>query len=115
MHRGDVLSFNVSVSDPEIALGQVMQITWTSNVSGWRRTMTSTMGFQFSTTDLPVGTHRITVTVDDGAANATAWVDVVVKEKEAKPKGFLGDTAGTVAASAAIVILFAASVRRRRT
>jgi len=63
--------------DPDTQFGQVLNFTWSSNVSGL-------LGYGSSLTVslAQVGTHRITVTVSDGEFEKGAFIDVVIEAEE---------------------------------
>jgi hypothetical protein len=78
---GDSIVFAASVSDPDMEHGQVLTVTWTSDGSGELMELNSGEVLQFTKDDLPVGKHRITVTVDDGEYTTSSWIRVTVEEE----------------------------------
>ena len=78
VREGDVVAFEVEVADPDLALGQRLTVTWTSDISGHIRTLTTDEQLSFSVADLPIGTHRITVKVSDGQFVREAWFELTV-------------------------------------
>jgi len=85
VEEGTNITFSVDVLDPDTALGQVLTVTWVSNVSGLIRTLTSDHALMFVTDQLPVGTHRVTVTVTDGHYVREAWLELTVTAKYVPP------------------------------
>jgi len=85
VEKGKTITFSVEVDDPDTVLGQVLTVTWTSDVSGVIRTLTSAQGLSFTTADLPAGTHRITVSVTDGQFTREAWFELKVTSKTTPP------------------------------
>ena len=85
VEEGTNLTFSVDLFDPDMELGQVLTVTWVSNVSGLLNTRTSEEELTFVTDALPVGEHRITVTVSDGEYEATAWSKVTITERYVPP------------------------------
>ena len=83
--RGDNVTFSVDVSDPDMAAGQVLMVTWTSNISGPLRTLSSASGLHFKTDALPIGTHLITVNVTDGQFTKEAWFVLTVEPQYTPP------------------------------
>ncbi|UCC93876.1 MAG: hypothetical protein JSW25_04190, partial [Thermoplasmata archaeon] len=80
--EGDEVSFTVRVSDPDIAHGEVLQVTWTSNISGVLGTYGTVDLAHLKVSDLPVGYHRIFIEVDDGKYTSTSYVDVWIIERD---------------------------------
>jgi hypothetical protein len=125
VEEGTNVTFSVDVTDPDVALGQVLTVSWVSNVSGLIGTLTSEGALRFATDRLPVGTHRITVTVTDGEYTSEAWLELTVTPKHVQPPqgpGGPSSLAGTtgIAAAAIIAVLAVVGVvllavtRRRR-
>ena len=85
LESGAVIEFDVQVGDPDTRFGQVLSVTWVSDLEGEleQRRSDQAMGFQRSL-DLP-GTHWVVVTVDDGEYHRSAWI--VVKVREPRPEG----------------------------
>ena len=78
VEEGANLTFSISVLDPDMELGQVLTVTWTSDISGILETRNSDGPLKFSTTHLELGTHRITITVTDGTHVVEAWHNLTV-------------------------------------
>ncbi len=76
---GESVTFDGEFNDPDTVEGQMITVVWTSNVSGELSRETGTSFTGFSTDDLPIGTHRITVTVSDGTYERSASVLLVVE------------------------------------
>lgn len=99
VEQGANVSFSVSFSDPDIMFGQVLTVTWVSNISGLFMTLTTDDDLNFLKDDLAVGLHRITVHVTDGEFVKEVWVELEViepyvppPEKEEEP--FITSTTG---------------------
>ena len=80
--EGEVVKFRLSVTDPDIPLGDVLSIIWTSNVSGHLRTCTQEDGMSFNISDLDAGVHAITVTVSDGEFEKSAGVTITIEASQ---------------------------------
>ncbi len=124
--RGASVTFEVEVADPDTALGQLLTVAWSSQLSGTLNATTSAGPFRFTTADLPLGTHNITVSVTDGEYTRAAWLELtVVREyvppEEEEPSAFGGSTviaavaiAVALVAVGAVVFLAMRASRRRR-
>ena len=86
VEEGTNVTFSVDVLDPDAALGQVLTVTWVSNVSGLIRTLLSDRTLMFVTDQLPVGAHRITVAATDGQYVREAWLELTVTAKYVPPQ-----------------------------
>lgn len=86
VEEGGNVTFSVQVSDPDTVHGQVLTVTWTSNVSGTLRTLTSEDNLTFVVNGLPPGLHRVTVTVSDGELSRSGWLEVQVNERYVPPE-----------------------------
>jgi hypothetical protein len=75
---GTNITFKVEVDDPDLPLGDILTIEWSSNVTGVLRTVECGPDQEFSTEVLGLGDHRITVTVTDGEFTRSAWVEISV-------------------------------------
>ncbi|MEM4728520.1 MAG: tandem-95 repeat protein [Thermoplasmata archaeon] len=107
--KGKAIMFSVTVSDPE---NDPLSYTW---AEGGR--ILSTLP-SFTTKELSVGTHAITLTVSDGRSETTITLTVVVKEPETKPlidSRTLMVLGGIVALVALVGIGAFFVMRRRRT
>lgn len=80
--EGEVINFTVNVDDPDLVLGQVLSVTWTSNITGEIGTGNSIQGTGLSRSDLAPGTHRITIVVTDLQYSRETWFDITVLEEE---------------------------------
>ena len=84
--EGTNVTFEMStVRDPDMALGQVLNITWSSDISGVLMTMTSDDIHDFIRNDLPVGNHSIVLTVSDGEFEEMDQVLLVIKAEPEPP------------------------------
>ncbi len=110
VEEGTYITFSVDVSDPDMRYDQVLTVTWVSNVSGYIRALTTVHPLEFTTNELPIGEHRITVTATDGEIERSIWFDVQVVEKYVPPPpgpekpSFLSEPTG-IAAILLLVIL----------
>ncbi len=78
----DSIPFTVKVNDPDLVWGEELWVTWTSNVTGQLMSIKTTDIASFHINDLPVGHHRITITVWDGTYKKETHLDIRVKERE---------------------------------
>ncbi len=85
VREGENVTFEVRVSDPDMKVGEVLTVEWSSSISGHMRRMTSKDELLFTTDELTPGVHRINVTVDDGEYSASSWVELTVLEKTKPP------------------------------
>jgi hypothetical protein len=124
--QGENVTFSLVASDPDMATGQVLTVTWRSDLTGVLMTLTSEDELTWTTDDLAVGTHMITVTVSDGEYERSASIHITVTKQpiEPGPPGPEQDPTGPkvpswvmyVVAVVVAVIVLAASllwVRRR--
>jgi len=84
--EGEEVEFKLLVTDPDVPLGDILTIVWTSNLSGDLRYCTHEDSSTFTTSELDVGVHVITVAVSDGEFDRTAWIEITV-EAVASPNG----------------------------
>ena len=99
VERGTNVTFAVSVTDPDEMYGQVLMVTWTSDISGIIGARTTEEGLEFSRSDLVAGVHRITVQVSDGEYVEESWFVLEVIEPYVSPHtggdpSFLQTTSG---------------------
>jgi hypothetical protein len=80
--EGDEITFTVKVSDPDIIHGESLTVTYASNVSGQIGAIGTIQWATIKTTRLPVGDHRVHVTVSDGTYERTAYFDITVVERD---------------------------------
>jgi len=85
VEEGVNITFSVDVLDPDTQFGQVLTITWVSNLSGVMMTHTSGDELTFITDALPVGVHKVTVTVSDGTFERSAWIKLTILEPYVPP------------------------------
>ena len=111
VEEGTNVTFGVEVTDPDMPIGQVITVTWVSNVSGLLRTLTSDGRLEFTTNMLPVGSHNITVTATDGTFVRGAWSELTVIARYVPPPpppdepSFLTRPAGIAAVLAVILLV----------
>jgi len=80
--EGEEISFTVKVDDPDIDHGEVLNVTWTSDVTGPLGTMGTQEMANLRRSNLPVGTHRITITVSDGTFERKETLVITVVERD---------------------------------
>ncbi len=85
VERGTNVTFAVSVTDPDEMYGQVLTVTWTSDISGVIGARTTAEGLEFTRNDLAAGVHRITVQVSDGEHVEERWFVLEVIEPYVSP------------------------------
>jgi hypothetical protein len=83
--EGQNISFQVEVDDPDMSIGQILQIKWISNISGIIRAMTSDTDLNFQVDTLPIGIHRINITASDDEYSISEWISVTVIEEYIPP------------------------------
>jgi len=82
IRRGDTIIFSVKVSDPDLPFGDVLVVTWKSDLMGELKSLESLGGeLNFSTNKVTVGQHIITVTVSDGSLTATSQIELTVDKR----------------------------------
>jgi hypothetical protein len=113
--EGEMINFTVTLDDPDLVLGQVLAVTWTSNISGEMGTGNSVQGTGLTTSDLAPGTHRITVVVTDLEYSRQAWIELMVLEEEVPEdddeSNPLTSTTGILILIVVIVVVVALVVR----
>jgi len=114
VEQGALVTFLIEISDPDIAHGQVLTATWSSNVSGQFMERTNKQGMEFTYSDLSLGTHTITVSLVDGEFTRVAWIKLSVIEPYVEPPpddpgngggGAIGPFASTASMMALLVII----------
>lgn len=111
VEEGTNVTFAIGVYDPDAEFGQVLRATWTSNVSGTLRELTTPSSLSFTTDALAVGSHLVTVTVSDGQYAVSAWFDLTVLERYVPPPpppeepSFLTGSAGIALAVVVLAII----------
>ena len=77
--EGENVTFGVTFDDPDLTWGQVLDITWSSNLSGHLAMFTSEDAVDFTVDTLANGTHLVTVTVSDGEyeRSSTVWFSCI--------------------------------------
>jgi hypothetical protein len=127
VEEGNNVTFIVEVFDPDMAQGQTLTVTWESNISGTLMTLSSNDPLTFTTDQLAVGAHRITVTVNDGEHTSSVWFDLTVlkKHEPSEPeddKSFITQPTGLAAIGIIILLvvlvvvnIFLSARRRRET
>jgi hypothetical protein len=77
---GEGIPLDVEYWDPDLPEGQLLEIVWTSDVSGEIARYDSRGPATHVVDDLDAGDHVITVTVSDGEFEASSSVDLTVEE-----------------------------------
>ena len=85
VEEGTSITFRVNVDDPDLAFGDVLEVTWTSDLDGILMVLTSDDDLSFVTDQLIVGTHTIIVMVSDGEFTREASLDLTILAKEVPP------------------------------
>jgi len=84
--EGTEVTFEVLVWDPDMPLGDVLTVEWSSNISGTIMTLTTEGELKFTYGDLPSGTHKIALRVTDGELYANAYLSLnILPEDEPEP------------------------------
>ena len=84
--EGENITFAASVYDPDtIHVGQVLTISWSSNHTGVFKELSTDYDLEFVKNDLPVGYHRILVSVSDGEFTRSAWLELTINEEYIPP------------------------------
>ena len=76
--EGTEITFEVLVWDPDMPLGDILTVEWSSNISGVIMTLTTEGELKFTHSDLPDGTHRIAIGVTDGELHADASITLII-------------------------------------
>jgi hypothetical protein len=79
------VTFRIGVYDPDLSEGRFLQVRVVSNISETILDSTSAGSVEFTTTELAVGRHIITVTVSDGEHERSAVLDLAIKERTGQP------------------------------
>ena len=82
---GHTVTFTASADDPDLTEGQVLLVTWTSNVTWVLHRSSIADGLDFSTDALPVGPHLIEVHVTDGSLEAWSRVNITIVAEDVPP------------------------------
>jgi len=87
VREGDNVTFDATFDDPDLAHGQVLDVVWSSNISGVFAIFTSEDFEAFTVNDLPVGVHLITVTVSDREFERSASGELTVEAVDGDSPG----------------------------
>ncbi len=71
------INFSGYALDPDIPYGEILTYLWESDLDGQLGT-----GKNLQTPPLSLGTHRITLTVDDGEFNVSTWIELTVTKRD---------------------------------
>ncbi len=82
---GEAVNLTAEVWDPDIPAGDILTISWSSDIIGALGSTTHSENETISVDDLPVGVHRITCTVTDDDESRSAWVTIEVVEPQVVP------------------------------
>ncbi len=85
--KGSAVAFEATFDDPDLEAGQVLTLIWTSDRDGELGRFTSDNTNVISNSDLSVGLHTITVTVDDGSETRSATLKITVFDDEVSTDG----------------------------
>jgi hypothetical protein len=116
LYRTNV-TFTVDVYDPDHQYGDVISVSWVSNISGLINTMEGIDELSFSSTNLDIGTHRISVIVTDGEIETISWFEISVKEprtSSGSPSDSIWMLVGLLGGLASMVLGFIIMVRIRK-
>jgi hypothetical protein len=80
--EGEAIAFTVKVFDPDIVHGQVLTVTWESNISGNLGSQSTTELASITTDRLSPGNHRIHITVSDGEFVTLSVLDLTVVDRD---------------------------------
>lgn len=84
--EGSSVAFSAEATDPDTVYGQLLTVTWRSDIAGLLNSTTGDSTFAYSTTNLSIGKHVITVTVTDGEYSRSAWLEITVAEAYVPPE-----------------------------
>ena len=76
--EGRTIAITVKVTDPDTEYGEWLNVTWNSNVCGRLGTVCTQEMAELRRSDLPPGTHNITIEVSDGTYERTASLVIIV-------------------------------------
>ena len=106
--KGNDIIFTFEYPEGSIPPSETLTITVTSDISGTIMTLTSAELLNFTVDDLPVGAHRINVTVSDGERESMTGFNLTVKKRPTE------DTPALGAAACALILVSSALVLARR-
>lgn len=89
--EGDNLTLECTFDDPDLPEGQVVQVTWTSDLQGVLASYTSDDMGPVVIDDLTPGEHTISVTVNDGEFDSSTSMTITVEEGSKSPVNDGGD------------------------
>jgi hypothetical protein len=102
---GDLLTFTVSVMDPDGYIHGTTTVTWTSDLMGDLATLDMARGGNLTTSELIEGRHSIYVTVSDGTVTKTEWIIVDVGEVDTSSSSDASNSLCTIGILLAIIIV----------
>ncbi len=123
--EGNNVTFTVVVTDPDTKFGDVLTVSWSSNLAGPFKTLTSDSELTFKTDQLPAGEHIITVYATDGEATTQVSFGLTIVRETTSTDGdgtslfestaFLAGVGALVIVIVVVAILgFVMAGRRRR-
>jgi len=77
----DPVTFTVKVIDPDLVWGEEVNVTWESDRSGVLGTRRTRDMASIITSDLPVGQHTITITVNDGTFVLQSTLNITIVQR----------------------------------
>ncbi len=80
--EGEEVIFSVDVSDPDLVHGDVLTVTWESDMDGMLTQRTSDEDLLFITDSLSVGRHHILVTVTDGEEVRWTSFNITIRKRD---------------------------------
>ncbi len=113
--QGENITFSVSVQDPDIVLGQVLNVNWSNNNTGPMMHRRSDMEQAFVISTLRPGNYRVEVTVSDGEFEKKAWVLLTVEptpepKPQEEPIFTVAETIGLILLVITVIIILAIAV-----
>jgi len=81
----DPVLLDVEFEDADMAAGETVYITWSSDKTGLLATYTSDNGTSFTLDSMKPGKHVIKVTVSDGEESIDAMVEIRIEKKDESP------------------------------
>jgi hypothetical protein len=83
--EGDNITFDVSVFDPDQELGQVLNVKWSTNVTGSFMERRTDEAMDFVVTTFQPGMYHVDVMVTDGDLSRSVWFEFTVIEPPKPP------------------------------
>lgn len=84
--RGTMVNFSVNVTDPDLPIGDILMVSWSSEGTGMLAGRQGSGVLGFDTPDIPVGKHMIHIVVSDGELEDGTWIEInIVKPPPEEP------------------------------